>query len=115
MKWKIGDLLQYKSVTRYQGIPAYGVVIGYNQNREDNLWYTVHWFMNEENHRINAVKNKLAIEKICDNLNIPFWWYFANDHMTGQGNPPARDLRHCGQEAHEKFVRTMLNDQTQYA
>ena len=34
-----------------------------SDNYNDQDWYTAHWFINEENHRINAVKNKLAIEK----------------------------------------------------
>lgn len=45
MKWKIGDLLQYKNIHSYhEKPPAYGVVIGYRQKKEDGLWYTIHWF-----------------------------------------------------------------------
>lgn len=87
-----------------------GANAAYNQND----WFLNNWFMNEENHRLNGVKNKLALTQLCNNLNIPFMWYYMWDHMVEHKLVcgPARDLQHPGPMVHEKFVRTILNDQT---
>lgn len=70
-----------------------------------------YWYANEENARLNVAKNKLAIEKICDKLNIRFLSYDSMIEMTRSREEVgyARDYMHAGPKAHrllaDKFIR----------
>jgi hypothetical protein len=74
-----------------------------------------HWFLIEENQRINQVKNCLAIQQLCHVHNIPCVIEHAADYMYFDRNEIgyARDYMHGGPIAHKKIAEKMLNDCTQ--
>lgn len=78
---------------------------------KDN-WFLKHWFANEENQRINNLKNKLAIRQLCAELDIPCIVLDSMDYMTGSREKLgyARDLLHGGIPAHKRIAEMMIND-----
>lgn len=83
-----------------------------SSNDADNNWFLKHWFANEENHRLNSVKNKLAIKQLCNDLDIPCIILDAEQCMTGSREELgyARDMLHGGIPAHQRITEKMLND-----
>lgn len=83
-----------------------------NSNDINGNWFLQHWFANEENHRLNSIKNKLAIQQMCANLKIPCIVLDAEDCMTGSREDLgyARDMLHGGIPAHQRISEKMLND-----
>jgi hypothetical protein len=71
-----------------------------------------HWFLIEENHRINQVKNCLAIKHLCQEHNIPCVIEHATDYMNSSREEIgyARDYMHGGPIAHKRIAEKMLND-----
>lgn len=73
--------------------------------------YLKHWFINDENARINSIKNKLAIKGLCDNQQIPFLVYDSMQEMSKSREEIgyARDYMHAGPVGHrmlaDKFIR----------
>jgi hypothetical protein len=70
------------------------------------------WFANEENAKINNRKNRLAVEKLCDNLDIKCLTYDAHDYMAQPREIVgyARDYMHPGPKAHQLFATQVIND-----
>jgi hypothetical protein len=72
--------------------------------------YLKHWFLNDENAKINQRKNIQAIRQLCVDLNIPCTIYNAEDHMwwSREEIGYARDYMHGGPKIHniltKKFV-----------
>lgn len=95
-----------------------------NITSHDNITrdnYLQNWFSNQQNYKLNQLKNTLAIEMICKQLNIKFICYSANVEMPTRWalnnarvpkNPTniARDNMHCGSESHVAFVEKILKD-----
>ena len=70
------------------------------------------WFANEENAKINNRKNRLAVEKLCDNLGIKCLTYDAHDFMACSREEVgyARDYMHAGPIAHQNILKRVLKD-----
>jgi hypothetical protein len=73
--------------------------------------YLKYWYANEENARLNSIKNKLAIEKMCNILGIKLLMYDSMTEMTRSREEVgyARDYMHAGPIGHrmlaDKFIR----------
>jgi len=65
------------------------------------------WLKTEQNMLVNAEKNKLAIEKLCDDRNIQFVHEDVDSLIT---EDLARDLLHPGIESHNKFSQKLLKN-----
>ena len=78
----------------------------YNSNDQ----YIKHWFLNDENAKINQRKNILAVRQLCLDLNIPCTVIEGNTYMARPREEVgyARDYMHAGPIAHkliaDKFV-----------
>lgn len=77
-----------------------------------NDMFLRNWFSMDENAEINNRKNKLAIQALCNNLNIKFLVYdvikdLPHDRAVVQY---ARDRMHAGPRAHEILVEKILTD-----
>lgn len=70
------------------------------------------WFSVEENARINNHKNKLAIQALCNNLNIKFLAYDVIKDLSHDQEVVkyARDRMHAGPSAHKMFVEKIIED-----
>jgi len=60
-----------------------------------------HWFLHDENSKINARKNILAIQYICDTLKIPL---YTVDSKFLASTDNARDFMHQGPQGHLDLV-----------
>jgi hypothetical protein len=71
-----------------------------------------HWFTNERNASLNNSRNKLAIQALCNNLNIPCLTYNAHDFFARSREEVgyARDYMHAGLEGHSMFTKKILSD-----
>lgn len=90
-------------------------------NFEDHLQlgdFVKHWFSQDQNSRLNSKKNQLAIEAICNQLNIPVLCYESKNEMGYLKNEDfikqdyARDLSHPGPNDHKTFTEKIINDFT---
>jgi hypothetical protein len=74
--------------------------------------YLKHWFLNEENARINQRKNIRAIKQLCTEVNIPCKIYNAEDFMCRSREEIgyARDYMHGGPIAHKILADTFIAD-----
>lgn len=69
-----------------------------------------HWFINSENGEINQRKNKLALEKLCDNYNIPCSIFDANSNTYwGSKDEFARDFMHAGPTMHRNIAKKVVD------
>jgi hypothetical protein len=70
------------------------------------------WLLVDENSRLNNLKNKLAIQALCQNLNIPYMAYEADTWMSRSRELAgyARDKFHAGPIGHRSFVEYVLDD-----
>lgn len=102
--------LDEEAVKGFRNVPVDVYLPGSNDIKDN--WFLKHWFANEENHRINSVKNKMAIRQLCAELDIPCIILDANDWMTGPREELgyARDMLHGGIPAHKRIAEKMLND-----
>lgn len=75
-------------------------------------WFLSQWIMNEENHRINNLKNKLAIKQLCSDAGISCQIYDSDiDLMADRKNLDyARDYMHHGPNAHKMLAEKILNE-----
>lgn len=72
--------------------------------------YLMHWFLNDENARVNNIKNKLAIAEICRQSSAKF---LVLDAMVEMGKSReelgyARDYMHAGPVGHEMVADKFL-------
>jgi hypothetical protein len=83
-------------------------------------WYTPddlylkHWMTNDENQRLNNLKNKLAVEMLCHKHSIKCLTYDASDFFAKSGEEVgyARDYMHAGPVGHQLAAEKILNDCT---
>ena len=73
--------------------------------------YLKHWFLNDENAKINQRKNILAIRQLCADSNIPCTVYNADDHMwwSREAIGYARDYMHGGPKIHKTLADKFIN------
>lgn len=76
--------------------------------------YLKHWFLNEENARVNQSKNILAIQQLCADLNIPCTIHRAEEHMWWGREEIgyARDFMHGGPKIHNLLAKKFLDAYT---
>lgn len=67
------------------------------------------WLMDNENARLNQLKNSLAIEQICNSLGIKFLMFTVENDFCFIENDLARDLSHPGVASHAKMADLILN------
>lgn len=101
-------------LTRADGVPP---VETYMPQSESNSATEVdsflrHWFTMDENSRLNQKKNKLAIQALCAESNIPFVVRDALDYMalSREAIGYARDRMHGGPIAHQRVAERMTDD-----
>lgn len=90
--------------------------IMHGQPQWENDRYIKCWFSEDENSRINSLKNRLAVERICNKLGIECLTYDATQWFA-RGREEvgyARDYMHAGPIGHQKFKEQILNDQTRF-
>jgi len=109
--------LDEQAVKGFRNVPVDVYIPGGDDVKDS--WFLKNWFSNEENHRINSVKNKLAVRQLCNDLEIPCVILDAFPAMAGKREELgyARDLLHAGIPAHKQIAETMINDwsKTQHA
>ena len=71
-----------------------------------------HWFGNQENHRLNNLRNKFAIQHMCAELGLSCITSDITDHMSfdRQELGYARDYLHGGPPAHRQIADWILNE-----
>lgn len=71
-----------------------------------------HWLLNDENSRLNQLKNCLAVKQLCAEHDIPCLIERAQDHMSWSREEIgyARDFMHGGPVIHKRIAEKMLND-----
>jgi hypothetical protein len=72
------------------------------------------WLSVDTNQRLNNRKNSLAIQALCNELNIPFLSYEADEWMSRSREDAgyARDYFHAGPKGHRSFTERIINDFT---
>ena len=77
----------------------------------DNL-FLKHWYLNDDNSRLNHLRNCLAIQQLCHQHNIPFLIEHADEHCCASREEVgyARDYMHGGPELHKRIAEKMIND-----
>lgn len=85
---------------------------GESQSRTEIDNFLTHWYTMEENSRLNQKKNKLAIQAMCSELDIPCFIYNAFDYMAMSREDVgyARDRMHAGPIGHRGLAERMLSD-----
>jgi len=70
------------------------------------------WLSVDTNQRLNNRKNSLAIQALCNELNIPFLSYEADEWMSRSREEAgyARDYFHAGPKGHQSFTERIIND-----
>lgn len=71
-----------------------------------------HWYLNDENSRLNQLKNRLAVQQLCNEYNIPCIIERVQDHMQWSREEIgyARDFMHGGPIIHKRIAEKMLDD-----
>ncbi len=67
------------------------------------------WLLNEENARLNQLKNSLAVAYLCKSLGIKFLKFTVENDFCLVINDLARDLSHPGVKSHLKTANMILN------
>lgn len=77
-----------------------------------NDMFLKRWLSVDANARLNNKKNSLAIQAICQQLNIPFLSYEADMWMSGSREDLeyARDFMHSGPRGHEILTKRIIDD-----
>jgi hypothetical protein len=77
-------------------------------NNDDT--YLKHWFLNEENAKINQRKNVMAIRQLCADLDIPCTVIAAEQHMclSREEIGYARDYMHGGPKIHTTLAQQFV-------
>lgn len=105
-------LLDFESVKHIQPLPVDVFMPNSTSELFKNDNYIKHWFLNNENSRLNTRKNELAIKQICLENNVPCMIFDAH---TEFGKPReelgyARDHMHAGIPGHRILAERMLNE-----
>jgi len=81
-------------------------------NEFDNSSILKHWMANERNQDLNNAKNKLAVQALCGNLEIPCLTYDAHEYFARSREEVeyARDHMHAGPKGHRMFAERILDD-----
>jgi len=76
--------------------------------------YLKHWMINEENSRLNSIKNMLALEMLCSKQKISCVTYRAFEFFAKSREEVeyARDYMHAGPLGHQLATEKILNDIT---
>ena len=76
--------------------------------------FLTHWVLNNENGRLNSIRNKLAVKQLCHNLNVPCQIYDALTYMADSREKLeyARDHMHAGPRGHQILAERIINDCT---
>ena len=79
---------------------------------DKNDMFIKHWHLNDENSRLNQLKNCLAIRQLCAEQGIPCLIELAHDHMAWSREEIgyARDYMHGGPIIHKRIAEKMLDD-----
>lgn len=79
---------------------------------DKNDMFIKHWQLNDENSRLNQLKNCLAIKQLCADQGIPCVIELALDHMRWSREEIgyARDYMHGGPIIHKRIAEKMLDD-----
>lgn len=91
----------------YPRIYGVNAVLG-GDTFKDSGEFMRHWAINDVNSELLSIKNKLAMEKLCETLNIKLISLHIDDffqHTTDW----ARDLKHPGATAHKLIAENILN------
>jgi hypothetical protein len=77
-----------------------------------NDTFIKHWLLNDENSRLNQLKNCLAVKQLCSEYDIPCLVEKTQDHMqySREEIGYARDHMHGGPIIHKRIAEKMLND-----
>jgi len=77
-----------------------------------NDWFLNTWMMNTENHRLNRLKNILAIRQLCADLNIPCQIYESMKEFSKSREELeyARDYMHAGPLGHKLLAEKIINE-----
>jgi hypothetical protein len=67
------------------------------------------WIMNEENSRLNQIKNQLAIKSLCQMQDIKFLNFNVETDFCYIDNDFARDLSHPGITGHSTTAEKIIN------
>ncbi len=73
-----------------------------------NIFYQ-QWLVEEENARLNQLKNTLAIKSICSDLSIRFLPFTVEQDFCFVESDLARDLSHPGLQSHIKTAEKILS------
>jgi hypothetical protein len=70
-----------------------------------------HWHLNDENSRLNQLKNCLAIKQLCAEHNVSCLIELVQDHMQHSREEIgyARDYMHGGPIIHKRIAEKMLD------
>ena len=81
----------------------------HSYKKENNKWYE-EYILVEENGIINRLKNKLALENVCQQSNVKFLYITAEDFYGKHKllKDFARDLKHPGIQRHRLFAKNLL-------
>ena len=74
-----------------------------------HMIYYQRWLMDNENARLNQLKNSLAIEQICNSMGIKFLMFTIENDFCFIENDLARDLSHPGLASHAKMADLILD------
>lgn len=80
-----------------------------NAHSMNNLFYQK-WLMDEENTRLNQLKNILAVKSICTELGIKFLPFTVEQDFCFIESDLARDLSHPGRLSHIKTAKKILSN-----
>ncbi len=100
-------------IVRGSGTPPVQTIMGNTTEGEfGNDPYLKHWFSNDKNSELNNVKNKLAVQALCQNLGIPCLTYNAHEYFARSREEVgyARDYMHAGPKGHTMFAERIVDD-----
>ncbi len=100
-------------VVRGSGPPLVQTIMGNTTEGEfGNDPYLKHWFANDRNAELNNIKNKLAVQALCNNLGIACLTYDAHEYFARSREEVeyARDHMHAGPRGHKMFAERILDD-----
>jgi len=74
--------------------------------------YLKYWFIQDENARINQLKNCLAVQQLGAVMNVPCYIYYSEHYMTRSREEIgyARDHMHGGPKIHKELADKIIYD-----
>lgn len=105
-------LLDFDSVKHLQPLPVEVFMAEGTSSLFKNDNYMKHWFLNEENSRLNKLKNQLAVKQLCQEQNVPCMIYdaFTAFARSREEVGYARDHMHAGSLGHRILAERMINE-----